>query len=160
MNNLVTQALHLAAHAHRGQYRRTGEEYVNHPYRVARRASDLGFSVHVVAAALLHDVVEDTDYTLTDLRQMGFPEDVVRAVDSVTRRPGEAYFDLVRRAAADPIGRIVKQLDNDDNSGDEGSSPSGYRDRVRSIRKYVKARTILRAAMYGIASATPLNSVA
>jgi hypothetical protein len=64
---------------------------------------------------VLHDVIEDTPVTLDRLREEGYPEEVLRALDSVTRRDGERYEDYVDRAAADPIGRQVKLADLEDN---------------------------------------------
>ncbi len=66
-------------------------------------------------AALLHDVVEDSDTPLEHLRNEGFSDAVVAAVDAVTKRTGESYDDFVRRAALDPIGRRVKLSDLEDN---------------------------------------------
>lgn len=66
-------------------------------------------------AAVLHDVVEDTHWTLDQLRVEGFSDSVIAAIDSLTRREGETYEDFVKRAAADPIGRVVKRADLLDN---------------------------------------------
>jgi len=59
-------------------------------------------------AAVLHDVVEDTEVTLDDLQAEGFPERVVEAVDALTRRPGEPYELFILRAASNDIARTVK----------------------------------------------------
>ncbi len=66
-------------------------------------------------AAALHDVVEDSEYTLADLRARGFPRKVVAAVHALTRRPGESYEAFILRAAANPIARRVKLADLEDN---------------------------------------------
>jgi (p)ppGpp synthase/HD superfamily hydrolase len=66
-------------------------------------------------AAMLHDVVEDTDWTLDELRQEGFPELILHAVDCLTKREGRSYDDLIQRAASDPIARQVKLGDLEDN---------------------------------------------
>ncbi len=65
--------------------------------------------------AVLHDVVEDTDWTFDRLRIEGFAESVLEALDAVTRREGESYEDFVQRAATNPIGRNVKRADLLDN---------------------------------------------
>jgi hypothetical protein len=66
-------------------------------------------------AAVLHDVVEDTPWTLGALRAEGFSEDIVSAIESVTRRGGESYEEFVDRAGRHPIGRRVKLADLADN---------------------------------------------
>jgi len=68
-------------------------------------------------AAALHDVVEDTPWTIEDLRTEGFPPVVIAAVDALTKRPGERRMDAARRAGADPIARRVKLADLADNMG-------------------------------------------
>jgi (p)ppGpp synthase/HD superfamily hydrolase len=78
--------------------------YILHPLRMMLRLS--GPEERIVA--VLHDVVEDTDWTLERLRGEGFPDEIVEAVESVTNREGESYDDFVRRAAKNPIGARVK----------------------------------------------------
>lgn len=97
-------------------------------------------------AGLLHDVVEDSDITLDDLRADGFPEAVISAVDSVTRRDGELYRDMIARAAADPIGRLVKLADNAHNSSPERLAALDEPVRTGLARRYAKARAVLLAA--------------
>ena len=62
-----------------------------------------------------HDVIEDTEYTLEALRQEGYPEEVLVPLDHVTRRQGEGYEALTRRAGEDPVARRVKIADIEDN---------------------------------------------
>jgi len=66
--------------------------------------------------AVLHDVVEDCGVSFETLRTEGFSEQVIDAIDSVTRRPDESYDAFVLRAASNPIGRRVKLVDLEDNS--------------------------------------------
>ena len=66
-------------------------------------------------AAVLHDVVEDSDWTLGQLRARGFSEEVVHAVDCLTKRKGEEYEEFITRARQDPIARQVKIGDLEDN---------------------------------------------
>ncbi|GIW40957.1 MAG: hypothetical protein KatS3mg076_1534 [Candidatus Binatia bacterium] len=96
---------------HRGQKDKAGEPYILHVLRVMTAMSDDTSRM----AAVLHDVVEDSHYTLEDLRAAGFPEEVLDAVDALTRRPGESYEAFVRRAAAHPVARRVKLADLEDN---------------------------------------------
>jgi len=81
---LVERAYAFAATAHSGQYRASGEEFIEHPLAVARILSELEGDAETLAAALLHDVVEDTPVTLEDIRQEFGPE-VARLVDGVTK---------------------------------------------------------------------------
>jgi (p)ppGpp synthase/HD superfamily hydrolase len=107
----LEEAIGIAAQAHRGQRDRAGAPYILHPLRMmlALRTDDERM------AAVLHDVVEDTDWTLDALRERGFSEQVVTAVDHLTRREGETYEAFVLRAAADPVARRVKVADLEDN---------------------------------------------
>jgi len=111
--------LALATIAHAGQM--YGDRpYIEHPIAVAALLLPLTFGVGPLSAdalhaALLHDAVEDTTLTLADLDDFGYPECVVGAVDSVTRRPGEQYANLIARAAAHSLGRYVKLADNTHN---------------------------------------------
>ncbi len=133
----------IARLAHYNQHDKAGNSYIDHPRTVARILRNEGFSDNVVMAGLLHDVVEDTSVTLDDLRNLGYPEAVVRAVDSVTRREGETYMDLIRRAAADPIGREVKLADNLTNSDPERLALLSEDEQAWFTQKYAKARKVL-----------------
>jgi (p)ppGpp synthase/HD superfamily hydrolase len=86
---------------------KTGEVYISHPEHVASQVT----GDEAKAVGWLHDVVEDTSYTLDDLRAAGLSDEVVEAVEAMTHRPGETYFDYVRRAAANPLARQVKEAD-------------------------------------------------
>ena len=81
---LITRAYLQSADAHRGQSRNSGEPYVQHPLAVARIVADLGLDDVTVAAALLHDAVEDTGATLDDIER-DFGADVAAIVDGVTK---------------------------------------------------------------------------
>jgi (p)ppGpp synthase/HD superfamily hydrolase len=107
----LEEAIGIAVQAHQGQKDRAGAPYILHPLRMM-------FAVQTDAermAAVLHDVVEDTGWTLDALRERGFPEQVLTAVDHLTRREGESYDAFVRRAAQDPVARRVKVADLEDN---------------------------------------------
>ncbi|WP_121666445.1 RelA/SpoT family protein [Mesonia aquimarina] len=82
---LIRRAFEIAVDAHKEQRRKSGEAYIFHPIAVAKIvASEIGLDATSIAAALLHDVVEDTDYTLADIEQM-FGEVVARIVDGLTK---------------------------------------------------------------------------
>jgi hypothetical protein len=89
--------------------------------------------------AVLHDVCEDCPgWTFDRLRAEGFSEKILAALDTVTKRNGEAYEDFVRRAASNPIGRAVKLADLQDNCDLSRISNPTQRDFER-IEKYKKA---------------------
>ncbi|MCY1016459.1 HD domain-containing protein [Pyxidicoccus sp. MSG2] len=107
----VEDALALAVEAHRGQRDKAGQPYILHPLRVMMRLeTDAERTV-----ALLHDVVEDTPWTLERLREAGYPDAVLRALDALTRRDGETYEAFVERLRPDALARRVKLADLEDN---------------------------------------------
>lgn len=137
---LIERADRIAEAAHAGQVDKAGAPYITHPRRVAAALNDATETI----VALLHDVVEDgPGWTLERLRAEGFPAEVVAAVDALTHRENEDYFDAVRRAGADPIARIVKLADLADNSDRTRLRTIGERDE-RRLAKYAKATAILR----------------
>lgn len=129
----LEDAILLAAQAHHGQTDRNGQPYVLHALRVMFRLE----SEHERMAGVLHDVVEDTPYTLADLRAMGYPEEVVAAVNCLTRRPDETYEASIARAAANPIARRVKLADLEDNLDLRRLSAVTEQDRER-LHRYLK----------------------
>jgi (p)ppGpp synthase/HD superfamily hydrolase len=133
----------IARLAHFGQVDKAGNSYIEHPRTVARILTEQGYGEYYVMAGLLHDVVEDSTLTLDDLRELGYPPQVVNAVDSVTKRDGETYMDLIRRAAADPIGKWVKLADNQTNSDPERLALLTADEREWFTQKYAKARSVL-----------------
>jgi guanosine-3',5'-bis(diphosphate) 3'-pyrophosphohydrolase len=82
--SIIEQAYNFAARAHAGQYRISGEEYINHPLETAYILAELGLDITTVVAALLHDVVEDTGVTLSDIEKT-FGEETALLVDGVTK---------------------------------------------------------------------------
>src|SRR5918912_3397075 len=107
----VEDAVSIAARAHRGQRDRAGAPYLLHPLRLMLRMN----LEAAMMAAVLHDVVEDTDWTLERLRGDGFSEEVLEAVDCLTHREGESYQEFVERVRTNPIARQVKIADLEDN---------------------------------------------
>lgn len=134
----LERALVIAAEAHAGQQDKAGEPYILHPLRVMQA----GTTPETRIVGVLHDVVEDSPWTLEDLRREGFPDVIIDAVDALTRREGEDYFDFVRRAAAHPVGRHVKLADLRDNL-DMSRIPSPTRRDQERIARYQKALRLL-----------------
>jgi (p)ppGpp synthase/HD superfamily hydrolase len=107
----LERAIAIAAKAHEGKVDKAGAPYILHPLRVMLKLETTQERI----AAVLHDVVEDCDDVSLDyLRNEGFPDEVIDAVDAVTMRTGEYYDNFVRRAAHNPIGRRVKLADLED----------------------------------------------
>jgi (p)ppGpp synthase/HD superfamily hydrolase len=107
MSELVKRAEYVARAAHAGQVDKAGRDYFEaHVADVARRVRCYGPVVESIA--LLHDVVEDTDVSLEDLRKAGFPEPVVAGVDAMTKRAGESKDDYYERVKGNEVARTVK----------------------------------------------------
>jgi (p)ppGpp synthase/HD superfamily hydrolase len=140
MNPKLEDAIIFAARAHRGQKDKSGKPYVLHSLRVMLRLEDETAQM----AAVLHDVVEDTGVTLDQLRAAGFNEEVCEAVDCLTRRPGEPYEELIRRAAGNPIARRIKLADLEDNMDPRRRLPG--EGEARKQARYHAARASLMAA--------------
>ena len=108
---MIETALKIAVEAHAGQTDKLGDAYILHPLRVMQRCR----GEVAMTAAVLHDVVEDTDWTYERLRAAGISDEVIEAIDAVTKREGEIYADFVERAMSNPIARQVKLADVRDN---------------------------------------------
>ena len=108
---MVTKNIILARiichRAHGEQVDKGGNPYFLHPEIVATQCNTEKEKI----VALLHDVVEDTDVTLTDLASYGFGTDVINAIDAITKRKGEPYQTYLKRVKQDPIARVVKLAD-------------------------------------------------
>jgi len=101
--SVVRKAYVTARHAHEGQFRMSGEPYVTHPVAVAQILADLGMDTTTLVAALLHDTVEDTDYTLDMLRD-DFGDEVAHLVDGVTKFD-KGHFGAI--AEAETIRKMI-----------------------------------------------------
>ena len=106
------QALKLCFEAHKDQVDKSGLPYVFHPFHLAEQMQDENTTI----VALLHDVVEDTEYTLDDLRAMGFGDEVMEALSYMTHDPAVPYMEYVARIRENDIARRVKLADLRHNS--------------------------------------------
>ncbi len=104
-------AISIAALAHKGQPVKGDAAYILHPLRMMMRMK----SETAMIVAILHDVVEDTDWTFDNLRERGFSNEVLTALDCVTNRKGENYEQFIERAQTNEIARQVKIADLEDN---------------------------------------------
>ena len=143
---LLVEAARLVATAvHAGQVDKGGAPYIEHPAFVADRVRWLGGDEVAVAVGWLHDVVEDTAVSLDALASV-FPARVVEAVDGLTRREGEPYFEYIARAGGDSVARTVKRCDLAHNL-DVSRLPGGGVDLseadVARLVRYERARNVL-----------------
>lgn len=106
------KALALCFEAHKDQKDKSGLPYVFHPFHLAEQMTDEVTTI----VALLHDVAEDSDYTLEDLREMGFGEQVIDALTLLTHDPKVPYADYVLKIKDNPIAKTVKLADLRHNS--------------------------------------------
>ena len=136
--NLTEQlnlAIELAISAHNGQFdTHNGRPYIEHPFRVM----NAGHTLQEKIVGVLHDVVEDSDMTLTQLRESDFSEEIVDAVDSMTKRENESYDDYILRVQKNPIGVRVKMNDLTDNMDIRRWMDVQYHDLAR-LQKYLSA---------------------
>ena len=149
----VASAHLLAMEAHQGQVDEQGGDY--YPHRVvplAEAARPFGVLAEMVAVLqrVVHDTRDHPDvtrrYDPDRLRALEVPEDVVRAVDALTQRPGERYLgSLVQRSAADPLGRLVALLDNKRDLDATLDMARTDPEKARRLRegRYLPARRIL-----------------
>lgn len=135
---LTIKAMRLAYEAHKEQYDKGGVPYIFHPYHIAEQLEE----EYDICVALLHDVVEDTEVTLEDLEQAGFPKEVVEAVGLMTRDKEITYLDYVRRLKTNPIAKKVKLLDLAHNT-DPTRLVDGKEKSASLLDRYAKAKAIL-----------------
>jgi (p)ppGpp synthase/HD superfamily hydrolase len=137
---IVERAVRRALEAHSGQKEENGRAYLLHPLRLMLRMD----TEAEMAAAALHDVVEDTDTTLEDLRAEGFPEEVLAAVALLTHDKRKVpYRTYVQRIAANPVARKVKLADLEDNLNVLRLRKLGVREILR-LKQYFEAWHTLR----------------
>jgi (p)ppGpp synthase/HD superfamily hydrolase len=107
----IEDAIRLALDKHHGQTDKSGAPYILHPLRVM--AGMQTETERIVA--VLHDVVEDSDVTLDDLRRMGYSAEIVAAIDQLSRREDETYEQFIQRIKPHPLAVRVKLGDLLDN---------------------------------------------
>jgi guanosine-3',5'-bis(diphosphate) 3'-pyrophosphohydrolase len=106
---LIERAYEVAAQQHSGQVRRSGDPYITHPLAVTTILAELGMNHETLCAALLHDTIEDTAYTLTELRRE-FGDDVANLVDGVTKLDKVKYGEA---AQAETVRKMVVAMSRD-----------------------------------------------
>lgn len=131
----------MAYQAHEGQFDRGGLPYIFHPYHVAEQMKD----EYSVCAAVLHDVVEDTDVGI-DVIAEEFPAEVVQAVRLLTHEPGVPYLEYIEKLKDDPIASQVKLADlthNMDDTRSAGRDSESAEKKMKRREKYTRAKEIL-----------------
>ena len=136
--NLTEQlklAIEIAISAHNGQLdTHNGRPYIEHPFRVM----NAGHTLQEKIVGVLHDVVEDTDWTLDKLKSEGFTNEIIDGLDAVTRRDNESYDDYIIRVQTNPLGIRVKLNDLTDNMDIRRWKEIQYKDLAR-LQKYLPA---------------------
>lgn len=137
----VERAIEIAASAHAGQTDKGGSPYILHPLRLMLAMTTDPERI----AAVLHDVVEDTNVTIEQLVSEGFTSEVLDAVTALTKLPGETRHDAAVRAAVNSVARRVKLADNADNMDLTRITNPTEKDYAR-IEEYKAVREVLLAA--------------
>ena len=109
--DLLEKALEIALKAYAGKKDKAGKTYILHPLRLMAKMATSA----EMAVALLHDVIEDSEITATDLLQAGIPAEVVEAVQLLTRNPADTYAEFVRKTLSNKLAAKVKKADIEDN---------------------------------------------
>ena len=137
---MIDLALRLCYEYHKGQTDKAGAPYFLHPISVALRVTTESEKI----TALLHDIIEDTELTLSDLRNFdfAFSDEVIEAVKAITKDPNEDYFEYIYRVKKNPIATAVKIADLKHNLDLSRLSEVTDKDRRRAA-KYRKALKIL-----------------
>jgi len=133
------KAISIAAEAHEGQRDKAGAPYILHPLRVMMKMSTDAERI----AAVLHDLVEDTDWSLELLRREGFPAEILTALDCLTKHQGEEYAEFIKRVKPNPLAVKVKIADLEDNL-DVSRLKNVTEADAKRIDKYKQAMLMLR----------------
>ncbi len=137
----LERAIEIAKAAHDGQKNKDGTPYITHPFKLMESMDTTDEKI----AAILHDVVEDSDVTIEDLRAEGFSETILSVVDTLTHKPDESYSDYIKRVAGNPITRKIKKADLKDNMDQRRIPNPTDKDRSR-IKKYEEAYKVIQSA--------------
>lgn len=137
---MTKKALCIAYKAHEGQVDKTGVPYIFHPFHLAESMTDENSTI----VALLHDVIEDTDWTIDDLKKEGFNEDILTALKLMTHNPAEPYMDYISRLSTCPVARQVKLADLYHNS-DQTRVENPDEKMLKRWEKYDRAIQLLKS---------------
>jgi hypothetical protein len=135
---LTRTAMTIAYRAHQGQLDKAGYPYIHHPLHVAEQMTE----EYACAAALLHDVMEDTPITAQQLSAAGIPAPVLEALTLLCHNPDVPYLDYVRKLKGNPIARAVKLADLQHNSDVSRLGSLTPKDEMR-LERYRRAVALL-----------------
>lgn len=135
---LTKKALQLCFEAHKNQVDKTGLPYVFHPFHLAEQMTDEISTV----CALLHDVVEDTEYGFGDIRAMGFPQEVIEVLGLLTHQEDVPYMEYVKKIKGNSVATRIKLADLRHNS-DASRLDVVDEQALARMEKYKKAKEIL-----------------
>lgn len=138
---MLAKAIRLASEVFVNTFDKGGEPYMMHCIRVAMNCGTSDNEIK--AGAFLHDVIEDSGFTLLDLRDMGFSERVINLVDTLTHGDNEDYMAYIKRISTNPDAIIVKRADLKDNSDITRLKGLRKKDFDR-MEKYIQAYTYLK----------------
>ena len=132
--NLLEKALFIAMTKHKDKVDKGGNPYILHPLRLMLKMD----TPDEMITALLHDSIEDSDLTIEELKNDGFPDTILTAVEFVTKRIGESYADFINRVKENPLALKVKIYDLEDNMDIKRISLLKDKDieRLKKYRKY------------------------
>ena len=137
---MTKKALKLCFEAHKDQTDKSGMPYVFHPFHLAEQMKDEDTTI----VALLHDVVEDTDVTIDDLKKMGFNDNVIDAIILMTHQSDVEYMDYIAKIKENPVAKAVKLADLKHNSDVSRLDSVTEWDKKRAA-KYKKAIRLLKS---------------
>lgn len=131
----LEKAISLSVDKHKGQVDKGGIPYILHPLYVMTKMETETEKI----AAVLHDIIEDTDVTFNDLKNIGFSDEVLSVLDCLTRRNGEDYFNYINRIKTNRIAVKVKLADLEHNMDLRRIKDLTDEDIIRSVKKYKRA---------------------
>jgi (p)ppGpp synthase/HD superfamily hydrolase len=113
-NNILGHAIAIASEAFKDKVDRGGAPYILHCLHVMNAVSSYGYDV--MSAAVLHDILEDTDWKESDLIREGFSFDIISLINILTHKENESYDSYIRRVALDERTKAIKKADLEHNS--------------------------------------------
>ena len=150
----LQRAIEIATQAHQGQFDKSGKEYIGHPLRVM----EMGRTEEEKIAGVLHDVVEDSDWTFEALETEGFSQEIIAALKCITKlSENENYDDFIERVKKNPLAVAVKINDLTDNMDIRRLPYLSDKD-IKRLKKYLKAyKKLIGEPVYSIYAAKQEN---
>ena len=150
----LKRATEIAIEAHKGQFDKSGKDYIEHPLRVM----EMGQTENEKIVGVLHDVIEDTDWTFEKLSEEGFSQEIIAALKCVTKlSENENYDDFIERVKKNPLAVAVKINDLTDNMDIRRLPYLSDKD-IKRLKKYLKAyKKLIGEPVYSIYAAKQEN---